>query len=173
MKIAVVGSRGYADLESVRQFVREQERSTVIVSGGATGVDTAAVDEAKRLRMPYEVHLPDWTKHGRAAGVIRNRVIVEASDEVVAFWDGKSRGTLHSINIAKELGKPLRVVPRTGADMKDAYAIVVAVVALGLIARGLYFIGYTDSTLWGLTLFVCGIAVEFSAAKFLIRRTNR
>lgn len=109
MKIAIVGSRGYARLEEVRQFVREEERSTVIVSGGASGVDTAAVDEARKLRMPYEVHLPDWHRHGRAAGVVRNRAIIEAADEVVAFWDGRSRGTAHSIRIARELQKPLRI----------------------------------------------------------------
>ena len=110
MRIAVVGSREFVNLDEVRQFVREQERTTVIVSGGARGVDSVAVDEAKRLRMPYEVHLPDWSKHGKAAGAIRNRTIVEAADEVVAFWDGRSRGTKISIDIAKALKKPVRVV---------------------------------------------------------------
>ena len=109
MKLAIVGSRGYHNLEAVRQCVREQERSTVIVSGGASGVDSTAVDEAKRLAMAYEVHLPDWNKHGKAAGPIRNRAIIEAADEVVAFWDGSSRGTRSSIEIAKALCKPLKV----------------------------------------------------------------
>lgn len=110
MRIAVVGSREFVRLDDVRQFVQEQERTTVIVSGGARGVDTAAVDEAKRLKMPYEIHLPDWNKHGRAAGAIRNRTIVESADEVVAFWDGISRGTKISIDIARATGKPLRII---------------------------------------------------------------
>lgn len=110
MKIAVVGSRGYSNLQDVRQFVWEQERTTTIVSGGARGVDAAAVDEARRLGMPYEVHLPDWPGHGRGAGIIRNRTIVESADEVVAFWDGESRGTKATIDMAKAKGKPVRVI---------------------------------------------------------------
>ena len=39
MRIAVVGSRSYPNLAAVRQFVWECERTTVIVSGGAQGVD--------------------------------------------------------------------------------------------------------------------------------------
>jgi predicted Rossmann fold nucleotide-binding protein DprA/Smf involved in DNA uptake len=109
MKVAVVGSREYRNLAEVRQFVWEQDRSTTIVSGGASGVDREAVDEARRLGMTYEVHLPDWAVHGRSAGIIRNRAIVESADEVVAFWDGRSRGTASTIEFARKAGKPVRV----------------------------------------------------------------
>jgi hypothetical protein len=44
------------------------------------------------------------------AGPIRNKLIVEVCDEVIAFWDGKSTGTKHSINYAKELGKPFQII---------------------------------------------------------------
>jgi hypothetical protein len=109
-RIAVVGSREYPDMKAVRQFVWEQERDTVIVSGGARGVDDEAVKEARRLGMPYEVHLADWATFGRRAGIVRNKAIVDAADEVVAFWDGKSRGTQSTMNFARAAGKPLRVV---------------------------------------------------------------
>jgi pimeloyl-ACP methyl ester carboxylesterase len=109
MRVAIVGSREYPNLADVRQFVWEQERDTVIVSGGASGVDSVAVAEARRLGMPYEVYLPDWQKHGRSAGAIRNRQIVEAADEVAAFWDGTSRGTAITIEMAKAAGKRLRI----------------------------------------------------------------
>ncbi len=110
MKIAVVGSRDYPNLEEVRQFVREQELTTVIVSGGARGVDSVAVEEARKLRMPYEIYPADWNRYGRSAGFRRNQTIVDAADEVIAFWDGKSRGTQHTISLAKAAGKPVRVV---------------------------------------------------------------
>lgn len=109
MRIAVVGSREYKGLDAVRQFVWECERTTVIVSGGAHGVDRAAVDEAKRLNMPYEEHLPDWNRHGKRAGAIRNADIVRNADEVVVFWDGKSRGTQITMKMAQDSKKPLRV----------------------------------------------------------------
>lgn len=110
MRVAIVGSREYPSLDEVRQFVWELERDTVVVSGGALGVDRAAVDEAKRLGMAYEVYLPDWGRHGRSAGAIRNREIVTKADEVVAFWDGKSRGTRITIEIAEAQCKPVRVI---------------------------------------------------------------
>lgn len=109
MRIAIVGSRGYSKLDEVRQFVREQERTTCIVSGGASGVDAAAVDEARRLGMEYEVHFPDWAVHGRKAGAVRNKRIVDSADEVVAFWDGTSRGTAITMEMARRSGKTLRL----------------------------------------------------------------
>lgn len=109
VRIAVVGSRKYPNMEEVARFVFEQERDTVIISGGAQGVDTVAVAAARRLRMPYEVYPADWTRHGRKAGALRNRTIVEKSDQVVAFWDGQSTGTPITIRLAMAAGKPCRV----------------------------------------------------------------
>ena len=120
LKIAVVGSRGFGRLDAVKQFVWEQDRTTVIVSGGASGVDNIAVAEAKRLGMPYEVHLPDWQRYGRRAGAIRNQQIVDASHEVVAFWDGKSPGTKITMDMAKVAGKRLRVFSLESATLVDA-----------------------------------------------------
>lgn len=120
MKIAIVGSRDFTRLDAVRQFVWEQERTTVIVSGGATGVDSAAVQEAKRLGMPHEVHLPDWNRHGRRAGALRNQEIVDAAHEVVAFWDGKSAGTKITMDMARRAGKRLRVFSMESGTLVDA-----------------------------------------------------
>lgn len=111
-RIAVVGSRDYPNLDEVQQFVFEQERDTVIISGGARGVDTVAVNEAKRLHMPYEVYPADWSR-GRRAGMLRNHDIVAKADEVVAFWDGVSAGTANTIQIATRVGKPVRIVHPT------------------------------------------------------------
>jgi len=110
MRIAVVGSRRYPNMEEVAQFVFEQPRDTVIISGGAAGVDTVAIHEARRLRMPYEVYPADWSRHGRRAGAIRNRTIVEKAEEIVAFWDGKSAGTEITILLARKYEKPVRVI---------------------------------------------------------------
>ena len=53
---------------------------------------------------------PETGAFDRGAGFRRNRYIVEASDVVMAFWDGKSRGTENSMDIARELGKPLKII---------------------------------------------------------------
>jgi hypothetical protein len=72
-------------------------------------VDRIAVAEAQRLNMPYEEHLPDWNRYGKRAGAMRNAEIVNRADEVVAFWNGKSRGTQITIRMALEAGRPVRV----------------------------------------------------------------
>jgi hypothetical protein len=110
-RVAVVGSRDYPDMEAVRSFVRRLALTTpdaVVVSGGARGVDAVAVASARRHGLEVEEIPADWSK-GRAAGVMRNTVIVERADRVVAFWDGTSRGTLDTITKAKKAGKLVTV----------------------------------------------------------------
>lgn len=81
-----------------------------MISGGASGVDTAAADAARARGLDVIVFQPMWGVYGKSAGYKRNIQIVEASDRVVAFWDGTSKGTQHSINIAKEKNKPVEII---------------------------------------------------------------
>ena len=55
------------------------------------------------------VILPNWKQYNRGAGAVRNREIVDKSDFVIAIWDGKSKGSLISINYAKKNNKPVYV----------------------------------------------------------------
>lgn len=50
-----------------------------------------------------------FQSYGQAA-YARNRLIVQEADLVLAFWDGKSKGTKHSIDLAHELDKPVTVI---------------------------------------------------------------
>lgn len=109
MKVAVVGSRGFGDLEMVRAYVRSLPVGTVVVSGGARGVDSVAVAEAERIGLETIVFIPNWKKHGKRGGIIRNTLIVESADMLVAFWDGQSAGTGSSILLAQEKGIPTDV----------------------------------------------------------------
>jgi len=54
--------------------------------------------------------LPDWNKFGKATGFIRNQQIVDACDVVLAFWYGKSKGTEHTISLAKKAKKTTFIV---------------------------------------------------------------
>lgn len=108
--VAIVGSREFPDEERVRNFVRSLPRETVIVSGGANGVDTWAEDEARKLGMTVYVYPADWKAYGKRAGFIRNVYIVRAAERVVAFWDGRSPGTKSAIEIAQREGKSCMVV---------------------------------------------------------------
>jgi len=39
--------------------------------------------------------------------------MVDECNQVLALWDGKSRGTKHAIDCAKRQGKPIKVVRYT------------------------------------------------------------
>ena len=106
MKVAVIGSRGL----TVSDFGRYlPENTTEIVSGGAKGVDTSAKEYAKSNVIKLTEFLPEYTKYGRSAPLKRNITRIEYSDIVLAFWDGKSRGTKFVIDNCRKLGVEVRV----------------------------------------------------------------
>lgn len=112
--LGVVGTRTFGHYDMLKNKLdeyREKYEIVNIVSGGATGADALAAKYCLgELGKNPIVFKPNWGKYGPAAGPIRNKLIVENSDIVVAFWDGKSRGTLSSINLAKNAGKEVEVV---------------------------------------------------------------
>lgn len=111
MRIAVIGSRSYNDYELMKRTLDEYKGIvSLIVSGGARGADSLGEKWANENNVEKLIFLPDWNKHGKAAGFIRNKDIIENSDLVIGFWDGLSKGTEHSLNIAKSKGKQVRIV---------------------------------------------------------------
>jgi len=110
MKVLVCGSRGWSDRTQIRENLEKLPKDSTIITGGARGVDTWASWECNELELFLEVYLPDWKKHGKAAGPIRNSKMLEQKpDEVWAFWDGKSRGTQDTIRKATNLGIPIKI----------------------------------------------------------------
>ena len=110
MRVAVIGSRKFPDLELVSAFVRDLPPGTWVVSGGAPGVDTTAELSARLSSLPTLVFRAEWERYGKSAGMRRNADIIANADKVCAFWDGESKGTLNSINLAKSNRKPLVIV---------------------------------------------------------------
>lgn len=109
-KVAIIGSRRYPDLSAVAAYVDLLPAGTTVVSGGAIGVDQAAEFAATRRGLRVESYHPDWDKNGKAAGFIRNRVVVERCDRLVAFWYEGSHGTADAISRAREAGKPVKII---------------------------------------------------------------
>lgn len=106
IKVAVVGSRSLA-VDVLEAFIPPE--TTEIVSGGAKGIDTCAREFAQANEYKFTEFLPDYKKYGRAAPLYRNTEIVDYSDLVLAFWDGKSTGTKDVIDKCKERGVPVKV----------------------------------------------------------------
>ena len=110
-RVAVVGSRNYPNLDKVRAFVAlTLTPDTIVISGGARGVDSVAAEAARARGLVVEEYLAEWRKYGKSAGFLRNTTIVDKADRVVAFWDAKSRGTLDTINKAKAKGIPVEII---------------------------------------------------------------
>jgi len=105
VKIAIVGSREYLDLDQVRDYVRLLPDDTVVVTGGARGVDEAAELAARSRGLKVIIHEPEWAKYGKAAGPMRNKQVVDDCDRLVAFWDGASTGAKDAISKAAKQGK--------------------------------------------------------------------
>ena len=100
MKVAVIGSRGLS-VSDLSKYLPED--TTEIVSGGARGVDTSAKEYALSHGIKLTEFLPEYEKYGRSAPLKRNITIIEYADIVLAFWDGKSRGTKFVIDTCHKL----------------------------------------------------------------------
>jgi hypothetical protein len=112
MRVAVIGSRGFADYDRMVKTLNNI-KITEIVSGGAKGADSLGEKYANEKEIPTNIFLPDWEQFGKNAGFLRNVDIIENCDLVVAFWDSESKGTLHSINLAKEKNKRVLIIEYT------------------------------------------------------------
>jgi hypothetical protein len=117
MKVAVIGSRSFANYEQMAReldalAVAEGSPITLISSGGAAGADEMAMCYAKERGIPTLVYLPDYKTYGRKAPLLRNKDVVAAADVVLAVWDGVSRGTAHAVREARKLRiRTIVVVP--------------------------------------------------------------
>lgn len=113
MRVAIVGSRGFNDykkLKSVLDKFHKDNLIDLVVSGGARGADYFGERWAINNKIPIRIFKPEWDKYGKSAGYRRNVDIVTESDFVIAFWDGKSKGTAHSIDIAKQQNKECLII---------------------------------------------------------------
>ncbi len=106
MKVAIIGSRTIIDAD-IGKYIPPD--ATQIISGGAIGVDSLAEQYAREREIEFKVFRPDYELYGKSAPLIRDRLIVDHADRVVAIWDGKSSGTSYTISYAKSRRKPIEV----------------------------------------------------------------
>lgn len=104
MKIAVIGSRGLT-VRNLEKYLPKE--TTEIVSGGAIGIDSCAREYALINKIKLTEFLPEYKKYGRCAPLKRNLQIIDYADLVLAFWDGKSRGTKYVIENCKKKNKKI------------------------------------------------------------------
>ena len=102
MKLLIIGSRTITDFDLSRYV---PEETTLIISGGAKGIDTLAERYADEKGIEKLIIRPEYQKFGKAAPIKRNEQMVDLSDVVLAVWDGESRGTKYTLNYCEKIGK--------------------------------------------------------------------
>ena len=107
MKLAIIGSREIENFD-LDEYIGDDVEE--IVSGGARGIDTLAAELARERGIAIKVFLPNYERYGRCAPIKRNYEIVDYADEVLAIWDGKSRGTRSVIDYCDKKGKKVHIV---------------------------------------------------------------
>jgi hypothetical protein len=107
MKVAIVGSRGFDNYNYLSKSIEIYfPKIDEIISGGARGADSLGARYAREHEILFTEFLPDWNLYGKSAGFKRNQQIVDATNVLVAYWDGDSHGTKHSIALARAAQKP-------------------------------------------------------------------
>jgi hypothetical protein len=117
MRLLVCGGRDWDDFETLSEelvWIAGSESIDVIILGGAPGADRMAGEWAKLMGYPVEVYEADWEKHGRAAGPIRNkRMLDEGKPDLVLSFPG-GRGTRNMIEQATKAGVRVKEVQAAG-----------------------------------------------------------
>ena len=78
MKLAIIGSRDFTDYDLLsKELEQYKDKITRVISGGAKGADTLGERWAKENNIPIQIFLPDWNKHSKGAGLLRNHDIIK------------------------------------------------------------------------------------------------
>ncbi|MBQ8207969.1 MAG: hypothetical protein IJZ89_04450 [Clostridia bacterium] len=107
MKLLVAGSRSIKNIDLSKYIVGDIE---LIITGGAKGIDEIAEKYADDHKLSKLVLRPQYQIYKRGAPLKRNKMMVDIADEVLILWDGKSKGSLFTIEYAKKKNKRLSVV---------------------------------------------------------------
>lgn len=103
MRFAVTGGRDYSDTRVVARAINKMPADAVMVNSMALGADLLA---RTFWSGTMEAHSADWDRHGKAAGPMRNREMLDSGlDLLIAFPGG--RGTAHMTDICVAAGVPV------------------------------------------------------------------
>jgi len=113
-RVIVAGSRDFQDYNLLRNtldyLLQNKFPHVEIVSGTAKGADRLGEKYAMERGLKIKQFPANWDLYKKQAGYIRNVEMARYADACVCFWNRKSRGTMHMINIAKEYGLDLRII---------------------------------------------------------------
>lgn len=125
-RVLVCGGRTYADYYRIsdelddlchdRDWLTEPDRygrrhpKVCIISGMAPGADRLAIQWAIARDCPWLEFRADWKKHGKSAGMIRNRQMLEEGKPVVVVAFPGGKGTANMVDIAQRAGVEVIII---------------------------------------------------------------
>lgn len=104
MRVLVCGGRNYVDIDKMNDVLSRQHRVvsfTHLIHGSAPGADSLADCWARENGIQRVVCPADWQAHGKAAGPIRNRRMLELQPDLVIAFPGGA-GTANMVTLATE-----------------------------------------------------------------------
>ena len=118
-KVIIAGTRDFADYKLLKDKCdailqnRRNHCNIVVVSGTARGADRLGERYARERGYRIDRYPADWDRDGNSAGPIRNAKMADNAHALIAFWDGRSRGTKNMIETAKAKGLMVRTIINT------------------------------------------------------------
>ncbi len=126
LRVIIAGSRDFDDflklidsctdiLSKITEHHNDLNKIRV-VSGAARGADQLGEQYAKVREYELSRFPADWDGLGKRAGYVRNAEMAKYAMEdgnygvLIAFWDGKSKGTKHMIDLAEKNGLDVHIV---------------------------------------------------------------
>ena len=113
MKIIIAGSRSIEDGSVTRRALEDALKEwnvaprigiTIIHGGCNSGPDYHAFALDVSMGAHVIIVPAQWSTFGRRSGPIRNKIMAEMGDALVAVWDGESKGTENMIQEATKRG---------------------------------------------------------------------
>jgi ABC-type enterochelin transport system substrate-binding protein len=113
MKLIIAGGRNFTDYQKLKKicdYILQNQTSIEIVSGGCRGADKIGEQYSKEKGYSLKRFPANWNRYGKAAGPKRNKQMANYADALIAFWDGKSRGTKNMIDLSKSVNLKIRII---------------------------------------------------------------
>lgn len=103
MRTIIAGGRHFGCLYTIRHTINnlpDCNKPSSVSCGKAKGADTLGEVWAVQNAISVDYFDADWDELGKRAGFVRNVDMAKHSEQLIAFWDGKSKGTKHMIDTA-------------------------------------------------------------------------
>ncbi|WP_457617556.1 DUF2493 domain-containing protein [Lutibacter sp.] len=113
MKLIIAGGRNFTNYKKLCQICDQlfQDQTNIEIVSGAyyKGADELGEQYAKERGYKITYFPANWKHYGKAAGPKRNQAMANYADALIAFWDGKSKGTKNMIDLAKSRGLKVKI----------------------------------------------------------------